>query len=132
MGLYDAVPVPVMGKEGALKFLRDRFPEMAHLFADPTTPECDLDVEPYHSYGEFAYEVLRRQGDEQLMRSVYQFVDDLALSGQSILQELFVIEVLEVLATDATFAASLYPHIHREAQEALCEVEERWFGRSRP
>ena len=131
MGPYDAVPVPVMGAAGALKFLRDRFPEMAHLFTDPDKSGADLTGEPYHSYGQFAYEVLRRQNDIQLLSSVYEFIDDLALSGQSILQEVFAVEVLEVLATDATFARSLYPHIHPEAQDALREVEEGFFGRSR-
>jgi hypothetical protein len=104
MGSYDAVPVPVMGTTGALRFLRNRFPELHYLFTDPDKSNSEnLDIEPYFSYGQFAEEVLRRQDDKAFLSSVYEFIDDLALSGQSILQELFVIEVLERLAGDAEF-----------------------------
>jgi hypothetical protein len=58
------------------------------------------------------------------------FIDDLALSGQSILQELFVIEVLEILAQDPGFCRRLYPLIHSEAQDALRSVERNMYGRS--
>ena len=132
MGPYDAVPVPAMGTAGALRFLWNRFPELHHLFTDPEKPDSEnFDIEPYFSYGQFAEEVLRRQDDRALLSSVYEFIDDLAFSGQSILQELFVIEVLERLAGDAEFASSLYPNIHREAQDALRDVERQIYGRSR-
>jgi hypothetical protein len=132
MGSYDAVPVPVMGTASALRFLWSRFPELSHLFTDPDKPDSEnFDIEPYLSYGQFAEEVLRRQHDTALLHCVYEFIDDLALSGQSILQELFIIEVLERLAGDAEFAARLYPNIHREAQDALRDVERQVYGRSR-
>ena len=128
IGLYDAVPVPVMGPTGAVRFLRSRFPELAHLFSDPDN--LDLETpEPYHSYGIFAREVLVRRDDRNLLPEVYRFIDDMALSGQSILQELLVIEVLKTLAQDAQFATSSYRHIHQEAGEALRDVERQIYGR---
>jgi hypothetical protein len=132
MGSYDAVPVPVMGTTGALRFLRNRFPELHYLFTDPDKSNSEnLDIEPYFSYGQFAEEVLRRQDDKAFLSSVYEFIDDLALSGQSILQELFVLKFWKGSQAMLNFAASLYSNIHREAQDALRDVERQMYGRSR-
>jgi hypothetical protein len=117
-----------MGPAGAVRLLQGRFPELSGL-PDPDDPNFDS-FDANHAYAEFVREVLRRQSDEPLVASVCSFIDDLALSGQSILQELFVIEVLENLAQDPGFCRKLYPRIHSEAQDALRSVERNMYGRS--
>jgi hypothetical protein len=118
-----------MGPSGAVKLLRARFPDLANLLADPDDPDFDA-VDAHHSYGEFGREVLRRQNDSAFLASVCPFLDDLALSGQSILEELFVIDVLEVLAKDAEFARRLCPLPPSEAHNALRTVAREIYGRS--
>jgi hypothetical protein len=113
-----------MGPAGAVRLLQGRFPELSGL------PGPDDPAFANQAYAEFAGEVLRRQSDEPFVASVCSFIDDLALSGQSILQELFVIEVLENLAQDPGFCRKLYPRIHSEAQDALRSVERNMYGRS--
>ncbi len=127
-GSSDAVPVQVMGPAGAVRLLQGRFPELFGLL-DPDDPNFDS-FDANQAYTEFAREVLRRQSDEPFVASVCSFIDDLALSGQSILQELFIIEVLEILAQDSGFCRKLYPLIHSEAQDALRSVERNMYGRS--
>jgi hypothetical protein len=113
-----------MGPAGAVRLLQGRFPELSGLLG-PDDPAF-----ANQAYAEFAREVLRRQSDEPFVTSACRFIDDLALSGQSILQELFVIEVLEILAQDPGFCRKLYPLIHSESQDALRSVERNMYGRS--
>jgi hypothetical protein len=112
---------------GALKLLRERFPQLSHFLPEPDDPDFD-NSDVYHAFSEFAEQAVRRQSDEKFFSSVCTFIDDLALSGQSVLQELFG-EVLETLAQDAEFCRRLRPHIHSETREALRIVEREMYGR---
>ena len=129
MGLYDAIPVPMMQPDDTLQLLRKRFPELAHLFSDPEhlDPEAP---EPYHSYERLAEEILRRQNDSGFLEPVYAFLNELALSREYWLEEAFGVALMENLAQDAAFAAMLYPHINDEAQRVLKAIEQQVYGRS--
>ncbi len=124
---YDAVPVPVMDYVGALKLLRERFPQLSNILPGPHDPNFD-NSDVYHAYAEFAEQTMRRKSDEKFFSSACTFTDDLALSGQSVLQELFG-EVLETLGQDAEFCRRLHSRIHSEAREALPIVERDMYGR---
>ncbi len=128
MGPFDAVPVPVMGPAGAVRLLMARFPQISHLFVDPNGPEFE-NSDAYSAYNRFAEEVLRRQNDTTFLSGVYVFIDDLAFSQQSILEELFG-EVLETLAQDKEFCRKLYPCVHSEAKEALKRVDPETYAGS--
>jgi hypothetical protein len=94
VGLYDAIPVPMMGPEGAARFLRVRFPELGHLFGDPENLDPET-PEPYHSYERFAEAVLRRQDDRLFLESVYAFINELAVSREYWLQEVLCVPLGE-------------------------------------
>jgi predicted ATPase len=101
MGLYDAVPVPMMGPEETVRFLRDRFPKLGHLFSDPENMDPS---EPYYSCGRLADEVLRRQDDQALLESFYSLINEMATSRQYWLEETLG-DILEALVHDEAFAA---------------------------
>lgn len=126
MTLYDAVPVPSMGPSEALRLLRERFPSLAPTFGNPDDPEPG---EPYNSYELFADEVLRRRSDNTFLSTVYEFVSEMAASGDYTLEDLLIVTVLESLAQDREFASTLYPNINKKAQEALRAVERQTYGR---
>jgi hypothetical protein len=120
----------MMGPEGAVRFLRVRFPELAHLFGDPENLDPET-PEPYHSYERFAEAVLRRQDDRIFLESVYAFINELAVSREYWLQEVLGVSLLESLARNAEFATALYPHLNTKAQEVLRAMEQQMCGRFR-
>jgi ribonucleotide reductase beta subunit family protein with ferritin-like domain len=75
---------------------------------DPTTPE------PYYSYERFAEEVLRRKNDELFLKSVCAFINELAASRERWLQEVLGVALLESLAQDSEFAATMTLSHHSE------------------
>jgi hypothetical protein len=75
-------------------------------------------VDVYHAYAELAGQLLRRQGEGIFYRRPSTLFDDLALSGQSVLQELFG-EFLEGRVQDEAFGHRLVPRLHSEARGAL-------------
>jgi hypothetical protein len=48
MGLYDAVPVPMMQPADVVRYLRGHFPNLIHLFSDPENLDPVV-PEPYTS-----------------------------------------------------------------------------------
>lgn len=114
----------------AVRLLRSRFPELAHLFGDPEHPDPES-PEPYRSYECFAEEILKRQQDSNFLGAVYAFLNELALSREYWLQEAFGVALMESLAQEAEFTANLYSHINVEAQEVLKNIEKGVYGRFR-
>jgi hypothetical protein len=79
MGEFDAVPVPMMSSRAAPDLPRDRFPALTDsLGAENLDP---LPPNPYLAYALFTQEVLDLQDDQALLDSVWQFMNELALSG---------------------------------------------------
>lgn len=126
----EAVPVPGMDRAAVVRLLRERFPALAQLFGDPDNLDPET-PEPYFSYERFAEEVLRRQNDRNLVEATYAFINELALSRDYWLEEVFGVALLEHLAQDAAFAAAAYPHLNNDAQNALRAIEEQMYGRLR-
>lgn len=115
MGQYDAVPVPMMGPDDALRLLRNRFPELVAVFSDPDNPDPYL-VEPYHSYNRLAEEVSRHRHDTHLLESFCSFINELALSKEYWLEEVLG-DMIEGLVHEESFVYRLRPHLNAQAQE---------------
>lgn len=116
MGLYDAVPVPMMQPKGAVKYRRDRFPELVHLFSDPENLDPEV-PEPYNSYNRLAEEVLRHQDNDNLFQSFCALLNELALSKEFWLEELLG-DVLEGLVHDK-LRGKLCSNLNSQAREKL-------------
>jgi hypothetical protein len=113
MGLYDAVPVPMMEPREVVKYLRDRLPQFASLLGGP-----ENFVEPYSSSGLLAEEMLRRQDDSELLQSLCSVMNEMALSREYWMQETLG-DLLEGLIHDEAFVAKLRPHLNAQAKEKL-------------
>jgi hypothetical protein len=122
------IVVRQMGPEKAVELLRSRFPDLAAEFSSPDNLEPH---DPYHSYERFAEQVLLHRNETALIERAFKFVDELAESGHSLLQELLAVTVLESFAQDQKFADLLHDSVKEKARKALREVEERHYGRIR-
>jgi hypothetical protein len=122
------IVVPQFGPEEALALLRSRFPELASEFS--ALPEMDA-TDAYHVYGCFAAQAMLRRGDEAFMSRVFQFVNELAASLDSTLDDLLAFSVLETFGQDVEFCDLLYPNICVKAQQMLKDLEEHYYGRPR-
>lgn len=111
MGLYDAVPVPMMQPEDVIRYIRDRFPELIHLFGDP-------DDGPYYPYNRLAEEVMRRQDDRALFEAFCSLINEMAASKEYWLGEVLG-DLLEGIAHYEVFTAKLFPRLNQHAQEML-------------
>src|SRR5215472_18765105 len=115
MGLYDAVPVPMMEPKDVVRYLRDRLPHFVHLLGDPENLELG---EPYISCGLLAEEMLRRREDTSLLESFCSVLNEMAVSREFWMQETFG-DLLEGLVHDEAFVAKLRPRLNAQAQEEL-------------
>jgi len=115
MGLYDAVPVPMMQPEDIVRYLRTRLPSLAHLFSDPENIELD---EPYYSCGRLAEEVLRRRNDASILESFCSVVNEMAVSREFWMREALG-DLLEGLVHDEAFVTDLRPRLNAQALEQL-------------
>jgi hypothetical protein len=122
------IVVSQMGPGKTVELLRSRFPELAAEFSSPDNLEPH---DPYHSYERFAEQALLRKNETALIERVFQFVNELAESQDSLLQELLAVTVLESLAQDREFADLLHANVNEKARKTLKDVEERHYGRIR-
>lgn len=111
----------------AVALLVERFPILKERVDDPG----DLFEMPHVTYGLLATEVLDNSGDDVLLTTVAEFIDELANSGDSLLEELLVIDILEGLAQDPGIARRISARINPKAVEFLERVEREYFGRHR-
>lgn len=109
----------------AIALLVGRFPALQR-----TVHEDDLLESPHIAYGLLATEVLENSSDELLLNEAARFIDDLANSGDSLLEELLVIDVLEGIAQDPDVARTLKARINPKSTAFLERVEREFFGRS--
>jgi hypothetical protein len=89
----------------------------------------DLFEMPHVAYGLLASEVLENTGDQALFTKLAQFIDELANSGDDLLEELLVIDILEGIAQDPDLTTKFRPKISPKAAEFLERVEREYFGR---
>lgn len=115
-----------MDKNTAVQLLIDRFPILKKRVDD----ENDLFETPHVSFGLLASEVLNRQADSVFVGSTAQFINELAESGDELLEELLVIDVLEGIAQDPHLAERIRRMVSPVASEMLSRVEREFFGRS--
>lgn len=115
-----------MTERDAISFLLTRFPELGKRIDDPE----DLVASPHYVYAMLANEVLENRSDESLLNAVSRFIDELANSGNGLLEELLVVDVLEGLAEDATLARIIKAKVGPEAAAFLDRVEREYFGRA--
>jgi|SRR5271165_135968 len=89
----------------------------------------DLFEMPHVAYGLLATDVLENSGDQVLVTKLGQFIDELANSGDDLLEELLVIDVLEGIAQDPDLATKMRLKISPKATDFLERVEREFFGR---
>lgn len=111
----------------AVTLLVERFPTLEQRVDDPQ----DLFETPHVTYGLLATEALENVQDQHLFRALCRFIDELASSGDDLLEELLVINVLEGIAQDPDLAARVGSCVSPRALEFLTRVEREYFGRSR-
>ena len=114
------------GKE-AVTMLVESFP----FLRERVDSDADLYETPHVTFGLLAAEALENPHDEQLLRDVCAFIDKLANSGDELLEELLVVDILEGLAQDPALAIRVGSCISPKAAEFLTKVEREFFGRSR-
>lgn len=111
----------------AVKLLVERFPALKQRVDDPK----DLFETPHVTYGLLATEALENIHDRCLFKDLCRFIDDLANSGDDLLEEFLVIDVLEGIAQDSDLAARVGSCVSPKAREFLTRVEREYFGRRR-
>jgi hypothetical protein len=112
------------GKE-AVGLLIKKFPQLEKRVDEP----ADLYETPNVTYGLLASELLENSSDETLLNSAAQFINELANSGDDLLEELLVIDVLEGLAQSPDLARTIGLKINAKAGQFLERVEREYFGR---
>jgi hypothetical protein len=114
-----------MVAEQAIHLLIDRFPILNRRVEDPD----DLVGAPHFAFSLLAAETLERRTDEAFLDRVGEFIDDLANSGDSLLEEVLVIDVLEGIAQDPDLARRMGQRINSKSRSWLDRVEKEFFKR---
>ena len=109
----------------AVTLLINRFPAVRERVDQPD----DLFEMPHVTYGLLATDVLENSNDEVLLDRVAKFIDELANSGDELLEELLVIDVLEGIAQQPNVASRLKMRITPRAASLFERVEREYFGR---
>src|SRR3989442_15834155 len=102
----------------AVALLMERFPALKEKVGDPN----DLFEMPHVTYGLLATELVENSADEGLLDAASRFINDLANSGDSLLEELLVIDILEGLAQDPDLARRISGRINPKAAAFLERV----------
>jgi hypothetical protein len=114
-----------MEPERAISLLIDRFPVLRQRVDDPG----DLLIGPHFAYSLLATEALDRHTDEAFLDSVVEFINDLATSGDSLLEEVLVVDILEGIAQDPNLSNRIKANMSPKALYWLERVETEYFGR---
>jgi hypothetical protein len=111
----------------AVTLIIERFPILRQRVDDLD----DLFEMPYVTYGLLASELLENPEDEVLFGLAAQFVDELANSGDDLLEELLVLDILEGIAQDRDLANKFRTKITPKAVSLLENVEKAWADPSK-
>lgn len=87
-------------------------------------------AEPFYAYERFASLVQEKFEDQTFLRSVGAFIDELALSGDPLLENVLTVGLLERLAERPTVTAALKPYVGAKASDLLKRMEREIFGRA--
>ena len=109
----------------AISLAIERFPKLLDRIDDPE----DLLASPHMVYSLLAEELLTNKTNQALIEATSQFINELANSGDDLLEELLVIDVLEGLAQDPHLAKTMSMRINPAAAKFLQRVEVEYFGR---
>jgi hypothetical protein len=116
-----------MNSEAAIAMLVDKFPNLLDRVDSPLDAFI---ASPYLAYGLFAQEVIDNRSDRTFMDRVCAFIDQLAESGDKLLEEVLVLSVLERVAEDGSLARELKGKLGVKAQKLIERVESEYFGRT--
>lgn len=114
-----------MTPKNAVLLLVQHFPSLKQ-----SIDEDDLLTRPHIACSLLAAEVLENNTDEVLLTATARFVDDLANSHDSLLEELLVIDILEGVAQNADVSRRLQTQLSIKPAALLMKVEREYFRRS--
>jgi hypothetical protein len=86
------ISVKTAGPKEAVSLLLERFPMVLDLGESREELE---DTGPFYAYNQFASEVQKRVNDEDFLKAVCTFMDELAASNDPLLENLLTVSVLE-------------------------------------
>ncbi len=110
----------------AVSLLIRRFP----VVLDLGESESELkQVGPYYAYANFAGRILPDLSDKSVRNSVVKFIDELAESQDSLLEDVLITSVLEKIAEDPERSHEIRLELQQKGAELLRKVEEEMFGR---
>lgn len=115
-----------MSSNDAVLLLLRRFPILKERVDDPN----ELFEMPHVTYGLLATEALENIHDESLFGHLCQFIDELANSGDELLEEFLVLDILEGIAQNPDLATKVRSQASPKAKQFLVRVEREFFGRS--
>ena len=115
-----------MTRIDAVRLIVDRFPILKERVDQPE----DIFESAYVTYGMLATEILENTDNGVLFNNVAAFVDELANSGDDLLEELLVIDVLEGIAQDPDLSIRLSDKVGLKAAAFLKSVEREYYGRT--
>ncbi len=122
----DSFIVVPDGRKDALDLAFRTFPELNAKFDGL---DADLSEEVFSVYDLLSNETVRRWDDERFRRRSCDFMDSLAESSDSLLEELLVICLLETLVVNAEVAGQARASLGAKAAGFLIGVERKMFGR---
>ena len=114
------------GRKNALALAFTTFPELKDKFDGP---DDEFLEDVYYAYGLLSTEIVGRWIDESFRKRCCQFMDGLAESGDSLLEELLVVCLLEKVAEDSTISERAKTCLGEKAGSSLRRVEREMFGR---
>ncbi len=113
--------------DAAVELLIDRFPMLFDRVDDPN--DMMEFFSPYYAYELFAMEIIENHSDASFLRDACAFINELADSGNAVLEEVLVLSVLEGLAWDLIVADKVRGRLNAKAVEIMRNVEEFYYGR---
>ena len=116
-----------MTASDAVSLLLEKFPMMLQLVE---SPDDLLIAAPFHAYESFASEIERKLHDKAFLDSAASFINELAESGDPLLENVVTVSVLERLASDPSIAAEIKRYIGTRARDWMKRIERELFGRA--
>jgi len=116
----------IMTASEAVSLLTEKFPGVMKLVE---SPDELMIAAPFYAYERFASHVQSRIDDQAFLRSVGEFIDELASSNDPLLENILAVTLLEKLAENPSVIAAVKPHIGIQASNLLSDVERTLFGR---
>lgn len=114
------------GRKNALDLAFATFPEIKDEF---DSPEDEFLGDVYYVYGLRTTEIVSHWNDETLRKRSCRFLDGLAESGDSLLEDLLVVCILEAFALNPDISKKAKTCLGEKAGGFLLRVEREMFGR---